>query len=114
MLCLMPPKTRLALLADRALLTHIQPAINQDSQVPFHGTAFHHVIPQSVEVKSIRAFEEDFSGGQQCHVRFLLLVAVWWMKAPDAVLAWPSCRKVSREVGFGSDPDSHKSKQCDM
>ncbi|KAJ7423196.1 hypothetical protein BTVI_10858 [Pitangus sulphuratus] len=33
MLCLMPPRTRLALLAARTLLTHIQLTINQDSQV---------------------------------------------------------------------------------
>ncbi|KAJ7416592.1 hypothetical protein WISP_70033 [Willisornis vidua] len=35
MLCLMPPRIRLALLAARALLTHIQLAIIQDPQVPF-------------------------------------------------------------------------------
>ncbi|KAJ7426818.1 hypothetical protein WISP_12194 [Willisornis vidua] len=44
MLCLMPPRAHLALLAARALLTHIQPAIDQDPQVPFHGTAFQHLI----------------------------------------------------------------------
>ncbi|KAJ7417185.1 hypothetical protein WISP_65825 [Willisornis vidua] len=32
MLCLMPPMARLALLAARALLTHVQLAIDQDPQ----------------------------------------------------------------------------------
>ncbi|KAJ7410918.1 phosphatidylinositol 4-phosphate 5-kinase type-1 beta [Pitangus sulphuratus] len=39
------PRTRLALLATRALLTHIQLAFNQDPQIPFCGTAFQHLIP---------------------------------------------------------------------
>ncbi|KAJ7411670.1 hypothetical protein WISP_101702 [Willisornis vidua] len=46
MLCLMTPQD---LLAARALLTHIQLAIDQDPQVPFLGTAFQHLIPQSVQ-----------------------------------------------------------------
>ncbi|KAJ7424709.1 hypothetical protein BTVI_05383 [Pitangus sulphuratus] len=46
MLCLMPPRTWLALLAARALLTHIQLAIDQGPQVPFRGAAFQHLIPQ--------------------------------------------------------------------
>ena len=35
MLCLMSPRTGLALLAARALLAHVQFAINQEPQVPF-------------------------------------------------------------------------------
>ncbi|KAJ7421212.1 hypothetical protein WISP_43878 [Willisornis vidua] len=50
MLCLMPPRTWLALLAATTLLTHIQLAINQDLQGPFHGTAFQYLIPQSLHV----------------------------------------------------------------
>ncbi|KAJ7423165.1 hypothetical protein BTVI_10925 [Pitangus sulphuratus] len=51
MLCLMPPRTWLALLAARALLTHVQLAIDQDPQVPFRGTAFQHLIPQFAVTK---------------------------------------------------------------
>ncbi|KAJ7402613.1 hypothetical protein BTVI_84829 [Pitangus sulphuratus] len=47
MLCLMPPRTRLALLAARALLTQSQLTI-EDPQTPFHGTAFQCLIPLSV------------------------------------------------------------------
>ncbi|KAJ7426489.1 hypothetical protein WISP_15310 [Willisornis vidua] len=36
MLCVMPPRTRLALLSARTLLTHTQLAINQDPQGPLH------------------------------------------------------------------------------
>ncbi|KAJ7426182.1 hypothetical protein WISP_18179 [Willisornis vidua] len=49
MLCLMPPRTPLALLAARALLTHIPLAIDQDPQIPFYGTACQRLIPQSLE-----------------------------------------------------------------
>ncbi|KAJ7405904.1 rna-directed dna polymerase from mobile element jockey-like [Willisornis vidua] len=44
MLCLMPPRTWLALLAARALLNQIQLAIDQDPNFPFHSTAFQHLI----------------------------------------------------------------------
>ncbi|KAF4796003.1 hypothetical protein TURU_088131 [Turdus rufiventris] len=46
-------RTRLALLASRALMTHIQLAIDQDIQVPFHGTAFQPLIPQSVHTSRV-------------------------------------------------------------
>ncbi|KAJ7403774.1 PDZ domain-containing RING finger protein 4 [Willisornis vidua] len=52
MLYLMPPRTWLALLAARALLTRIQLAVDQDLQVPFHCTAFQHLIPQSVLINT--------------------------------------------------------------
>ncbi|KAJ7409914.1 hypothetical protein WISP_111569 [Willisornis vidua] len=50
MLCPMPLRTQLALLAARALLTHIQFGIDQ---VPFHSTAFQHLIPQSVQISRV-------------------------------------------------------------
>ncbi|KAJ7409656.1 Myc target protein 1 like protein [Willisornis vidua] len=54
MLYLMPPKTLLALLDARALLTHIhQLAINQDPQVPFYGTAVQHLTPQCVQTARV-------------------------------------------------------------
>ncbi|KAJ7400343.1 hypothetical protein BTVI_106306 [Pitangus sulphuratus] len=53
MLSLMPPRTGLTLLAARALLTHAQLAISQDPQVPFRGTAFQHLIPQSVQTSRV-------------------------------------------------------------
>ncbi|KAJ7417970.1 rna-directed dna polymerase from mobile element jockey-like [Willisornis vidua] len=63
MLCVMPPRTWLALLAARA---HIQLAIDKDPQVPFCGTAFQHLIPQSVtrivdEGKAVDVVYLDFS-----------------------------------------------------
>ncbi|KAJ7413698.1 hypothetical protein BTVI_42773 [Pitangus sulphuratus] len=68
MLCLM--QTRIAFLAARALLTHIQLAINQDPQVPFCGTAFQHIIPQS----GLPAFEGVNSSSKFCvickHARY--------------------------------------------
>ncbi|KAJ7420083.1 hypothetical protein WISP_50248 [Willisornis vidua] len=54
MLCLMPPRTRLALLATMA---HIQLAIDQDPEVPFHGTAFQHLTPQSVKTSRVAPFQ---------------------------------------------------------
>ncbi|NXB81563.1 TOPZ1 protein, partial [Donacobius atricapilla] len=39
---------QLALLAARALLAHIELAINQDLQIPFHRTALQPPVPQSV------------------------------------------------------------------
>ncbi|KAJ7409676.1 hypothetical protein BTVI_55878 [Pitangus sulphuratus] len=48
-----PPRTWLALLAARALLTCGQLVINQDPQVPFLGTAFQQLIPQSVCISGI-------------------------------------------------------------
>ncbi|KAJ7411402.1 hypothetical protein BTVI_49499 [Pitangus sulphuratus] len=43
------PRTWLALLAARALLTNIQLAINQDPQILFHGPDLQPLIPQSVQ-----------------------------------------------------------------
>ncbi|KAJ7407285.1 hypothetical protein WISP_127593 [Willisornis vidua] len=57
MLCLMPSRTQLALLAARALLTHIQLPIDQDPQVPCHGTAFQHLIPQCVHTSGVAPFQ---------------------------------------------------------
>ncbi|KAJ7424998.1 hypothetical protein BTVI_04187 [Pitangus sulphuratus] len=54
MLCLMHPRTQLALLAARALLTHIQLAIDQ---IPFHRAAYQHLIPQSVYTSSVAPFQ---------------------------------------------------------
>ncbi|KAJ7414521.1 hypothetical protein WISP_83569 [Willisornis vidua] len=45
MLCVMPPKTWLALLAARALLAHIRLAINQDPQFPFSHAAPKPLVP---------------------------------------------------------------------
>ncbi|KAJ7419742.1 hypothetical protein WISP_52371 [Willisornis vidua] len=47
------PRTQLALLAARALLTNIQLTIDQDPQVPFHSTAFQHLIPQSLRISRV-------------------------------------------------------------
>lgn len=44
------PRTQLALLAYRALLTHAQPAIDQDPHVPFHGAALQSLVPQSIHI----------------------------------------------------------------
>lgn len=35
------------------LLTHIQPAVNQNPQIPFHGTSLHPLIPQSVHLSRV-------------------------------------------------------------
>ncbi|KAJ7421825.1 hypothetical protein WISP_41065 [Willisornis vidua] len=48
MLCLVPPRTWLAFLAAKALLTHIQLAIDQDPQVTFRDAALQPLVPQAV------------------------------------------------------------------
>lgn len=50
MLCLRHPRTQLALLTAKALLTHVQLAIAQDPQVPF---PFQHLIPHSIHTTKV-------------------------------------------------------------
>ncbi|RMC18015.1 hypothetical protein DUI87_04891 [Hirundo rustica rustica] len=58
MLSLMPPRTLFTLLAARALLAHVQLATDQDSQLPFHGAAFQHLIPQTLYTCEVAPSQE--------------------------------------------------------
>lgn len=49
----MPPRIHLALLAARAMLTHVELASDQDHQAPFHGTALPHFTLQSVHTSRV-------------------------------------------------------------
>ncbi|KAJ7411763.1 hypothetical protein WISP_101080 [Willisornis vidua] len=70
MFCLMPPRTQLALLAARALLTHIQLAISQDAQAPFCSTALQPLVLWSIHTtkaalsQGLLAFEGIDSSSQ--------------------------------------------------
>ncbi|KAF4789523.1 hypothetical protein TURU_149949 [Turdus rufiventris] len=57
MLCLMPPQDRVGPPGSRALPAHVQLVIDQDSQVPFHGTALQPLIPQSVCISRVVSFQ---------------------------------------------------------
>ncbi|KAJ7418592.1 hypothetical protein WISP_58267 [Willisornis vidua] len=50
MLCLMPPRTQWALLAARALMTHIQCALDQNPHVPFCGTVSREQMLPAVDI----------------------------------------------------------------
>ncbi|KAJ7410396.1 hypothetical protein BTVI_53560 [Pitangus sulphuratus] len=50
---LMHPKTQLALLAARALMTHTQLAINEDPQVPFHSSVLQPLAPQAIHTARV-------------------------------------------------------------
>lgn len=53
LLSLMSPRTGLVLLAVRALLAHVQVAMDQDPQVSFHGAAFQPFLAQSVRTSRV-------------------------------------------------------------